>query len=352
MQARIREMLERERENILSVYRDLHAIPELSAQEYRTSAYIADYLEKRGFQVQRGVGGTGLVSYLRGEDPGPVLGIRADMDALGHLVDGEIQAIHSCGLFQPSEEQEETSGARAMIADGVLEDMDMCIGIHLRPIQEARYGQAVSALKHGALATVTAEITGATAHGGRPHLGKNVVDALAAIVNAVNAIWVDPTVPASAKVTALNAGGANYSSIPEKGEMGADLRANTNEVMEELLEKVEHAIRTGASTIGCSADVRRVPGLPAAVFDRDMIRIADEAIRETLGDEGALGERGTTGAEDFHEYVKAKPELRTTYIGLGCDLEPGLHHPEMSFRQDALLDGVAILANMAGRILG
>lgn len=380
MQARIREMLERERENILSVYRDLHAIPELSTQEYRTSAYIADYLEKRGFQVQRGVGGTGLVSYLRGEDPGPVLGVRADMDALGHLVDGEIQAIHSCGhdahstmgiftavvareldlvkkgslkmLFQPSEEQEETSGARAMIADGVLEDMDMCIGIHLRPKQEARYGQAVSALKHGALATVTAEITGAAAHGGRPHLGKNVVDALAAIVNAVNAIWVDPTVPASAKVTALNAGGANYSSIPEKGEMGADLRANTNEVMEELLEKVEHAIRTGASTIGCSADVRRVPGLPAAVFDRDMIRIADEAIRETLGDEGALGERGTTGAEDFHEYVKAKPELRTTYIGLGCDLEPGLHHPEMSFRQDALLDGVAILANMAGRILG
>ena len=97
MQDRIREVLERERENILSVYRDLHAIPELSAQEFRTSAYIADYLEKRGFQVQRGVGGTGLVSYLRGEDPGPVLGVRADMDALGHLVNGEIQAIHSCG---------------------------------------------------------------------------------------------------------------------------------------------------------------------------------------------------------------------------------------------------------------
>ena len=376
----IREFAENRKQEIFRVFDDLHGMPELSMQEFRTSAFIADYLEDRGFQVARGVGNTGLVTYVHGNEPGPVLGIRADMDALGHIIDGELRAIHSCGhdahstmglfaglaarelglvrkgslklIFQPSEEQEETSGARAMIADGVLEDMDMCVGIHLRPIQEAMYGQAVSALKHGALATVTAEITGTAAHGGRPHLGKNAVDAIAAVVNAVNAIWVDPVVPSSAKVTAVKAGGANYSSIPDKGELGIDLRANTNEVMEELLDKVERAIITGASTIGCGAAVRKIPGLPAAVFNDEMIRIAEDSIREILGEEGLLGIRGTTGAEDFHEYVKAKPELKTTYIGLGCDLVPGLHHPDMTFNKDALLDGVSILADIACKVLG
>lgn len=380
MERKIRDYTGSRKDELFRFFEQLHGMPELSMQEFRTSVHIAEYLEERGFQVTRGVGKTGLVAYIHGSLPGPVLGIRADMDALGHIVEGELQPIHSCGhdahstivlfagivakelglvkkgslklIFQPSEEQEETSGARAMIADGVLEDMDMCVGIHLRPIQEAKYGQAVSALKHGALATVTAEITGMAAHGGRPHLGKNTVDAIAAVVNAVNAIWVDPVVPSSAKVTAVKAGGANYSSIPEKGELGIDLRANTNEVMKELLDKVERAIITGASTIGCGAAVQKIPGLPAAVFNEEMIRIAEDSIREILGEEGLLGIRGTTGAEDFHEYVKAKPELKTTYIGLGCDLVPGLHHPDMTFNKEALLDGVSILADIVYKVLG
>ena len=380
MERKIRDYTGSRKDELFRFFEQLHGMPELSMQEFRTSVHIAEYLEERGFQVTRGVGKTGLAAYIHGSLPGPVLGIRADMDALGHIVEGELQPIHSCGhdahstivlfagivakelglvkkgslklIFQPSEEQEETSGARAMIADGVLEDMDMCVGIHLRPIQEAKYGQAVSALKHGALATVTAEITGMAAHGGRPHLGKNTVDAIAAVVNAVNAIWVDPVVPSSAKVTAVKAGGANYSSIPEKGELGIDLRANTNEVMKELLDKVERAIITGASTIGCGAAVQKIPGLPAAVFNEEMIRIAEDSIREILGEEGLLGIRGTTGAEDFHEYVKAKPELKTTYIGLGCDLVPGLHHPDMTFNKEALLDGVSILADIVYKVLG
>jgi len=255
-------------------------------------------------------------------------------------------------IFQPSEEQEETSGARAMIADGVLNDMNMCVGIHLRPIQEATYGQAISALSHGALSTVTAQIKGLAAHGGRPHQGRNTVDAIAAVVNAINAIWSNPMVPSSIKVTAVKAGGANYSSIPETGELGIDIRASTNELMEELLQKVHHAIVSGASTICCEADIREIPGLPAAVFDDELIKIAESSIREVLGTKGLLGEKATTGAEDFHEFVKAKPELKTTYIGLGCDLKPGLHHPEMSFKKEALLHGVSILTNIVHKILG
>lgn len=375
----IRELVINKREEIIRVYDELHKIPELSMQEYRTSEFIKNYLQNFGLKVISGIANTGLVVYIRGQEPGPVLGIRADIDALGHVIDGKIVPIHSCGhdahatmgifagliskelglvqrgslklIFQPSEEQESTSGARAMIKDGVLNDLDMLIGIHLRPIHEARFGQAISALRHGALNTITAEIIGIGSHAGRPHLGKSPIDAIASIINAINAIWVNPSIPSSAKVTSIYSDAANYSSIPGTGKLGVDLRANTNEIMDELITKVCDAIENGAKTTGCNAMIEVVPGLAAAVFHEDMIKVANKAIIKSLGKDGLLGEMHTTGAEDFHEYVKAKPELKTTYIGLGCDLQPGLHDVNMSFNKDALLDGVSILTNMVKDIL-
>ncbi|HAE42644.1 MAG TPA: amidohydrolase [Clostridiales bacterium] len=368
------------KEEILKVYNDLHAIPELSTQEYKTSAYISDYLRKNDFDVTTGIAGTGLTACVTGSEPGPVLAIRADMDALNHIIDGKKVPMHSCGhdahstmglfagiiakelsivkrgalklIFQPSEESETTSGARAMAKAGVMDEVDMCVGIHLRPKEEAQMGEAISALRHGALTIIVATIHGETSHSGRPHMGKNPIDAMAAIINAINAIWIDPTIPSSAKLIAINAGDARTTSIPELGQLAVDLRANTNESMTLLIDKVYNAILTGASTVGCKAEVTVVPGLPAAVYDDNMIQIASQSIVGILGDKGLLGERTTTGSEDFHEFTKFKPSLRTTYLGLGCDLVPGLHNPEMTFNKDAMLNGINILVNMAYKILG
>ena len=80
--------------------------------------------------------------------------------------------------------------------------------MHLRPIQEAKLGQATPALYHGSSYIMEATIKGRTAHGARPHLGTNVIDAAAAAVNAVNAIHLNPMVPWTCKVTKLHAGGA------------------------------------------------------------------------------------------------------------------------------------------------
>ena len=148
---------------VLETYDALHAMPEIGFQEEKTSAYLAEKLESFGFTVKRGLGGTGVLGELKGVAPGPVVGLRADMDALGHEVDGKLVAIHSCGhdahstmvlaaaealakkgiargtlkiLFQPAEEL--LFGARRMIADGVADDLEMLFGIHLRPGQEAR----------------------------------------------------------------------------------------------------------------------------------------------------------------------------------------------------------------------
>jgi amidohydrolase len=362
---------------VTTTWKALHDMPEIGFQEARTAAYLADKLRAAGYQVRTGVGGTGVVGVLSSGKPGRVAAVRADMDALAHTIDGRDCAIHSCGhdahcamvltlaqeaarrglaggvlkiIFQPAEEL--LTGATRMIADGAIDDVDALMGIHLRPIQEARLGQATPALCHGASAILEAFVKGAAAHGARPHLGVNVIDAAAAIVGAVNAIRIVPTVPSSAKATKLQAGGAADNAIPDRGYMVFDVRSQDNAVMDELIAKTTRAVQAGAQTVGADAEVTVKASVPAAEYGKEMIALAREAIVATLGQEGLLDPIVTPGGEDFHYYVRHKPSMEVGYVGLGCDLTPGLHHPDMRFDVAALEKGVGILLHMVDKLLG
>jgi amidohydrolase len=351
-------------------------MPELGLQEVRTAAFLAEQLTKAGYAVQTGVGGTGVIGVLRGEKPGPVLALRADMDALKHMIDGKACAIHSCGhdanaamvlcaaeqaaqrklvsgtlkiLFQPAEET--IVGALALIDAGATADVDAIVGIHLRPEQEAKKGQATPALYHGTSGRIEATIEGVTAHGGRPHLGVNAIDAAAAVVNAINAIHMNPLVPHSIKVTKLLAGGAATNLIPDKAEMAIDVRAQQNRLMQDLLTRAEAAIASAAASVGAKALTRVKTGPPAAEYNEDMIELARQAIIAVLGQPGLLPPVITPGAEDFHFYRQRKPTIKAAYIGLGCDLTPGLHHPQMKFDLSSLIHGVDILLHILSKTL-
>jgi amidohydrolase len=361
---------------VREIYNILHQLPELGFCEEKTASYLAEQLTIAGYQVATGVGGTGVVGQLIGCSTGPTVALRADMDALAHYIDGEETVIHSCGhdahcamvltvaeavaqsgihcgvlkiIFQPAEEQ--LFGAQAMLAAGVIDDVDILLGIHLRPLAEAKMGQATPALYHGASAILEAVLTGVTAHGARPHLGVNVIDAAAAAVNAVNAIHVNPVIPATVKITKLHAGGASLNAIPDRAELAFDLRAQQNDVMVELIAKTVKAVEAAASTVGATAVVTEKGGVPAAQYDESLIELAAEAIRAVLGSQGLLKPLYTPGGEDFHCFVKAKPTLKTGYVGLGVDLLPGLHHPEMCFTVDGLINGVNIFLYMVDKLL-
>lgn len=256
------------KDKILKVYKDLHAIPEKGWNEVKTSKYLKEALISAGFEVIDNVNNTtGVVVVLKGQEPGPVFAVRADMDALTFKINGKDVNIHACGhdanstmvlmaaleiakigikrgtlkiLFQPAEEV--LGGAEAIIESGLLDDVDEMVGIHLRPIHEARLGQATPALCHGASYCATAKVKGLASHGARPHLGINAIDAAAAIVNAINAIKINPVVPYSVKTTKLIAGGTAHNIIPDEAEMTFDLRAQTNEAMEELIKKTRIAV--------------------------------------------------------------------------------------------------------------
>jgi len=361
---------------VQEIYDILHGMPEVGFAEKKTSAFLAEALRTAGYAVTTGLGGTGVVGTLDSGVPGPVVGLRADMDALPFVIDGKAFTRHACGhdahsamlltaaealaaappargvlkiVFQPAEEV--LTGALSVIETGAVDDLDMLFGMHLRPIQEARLGQATPALRHGASTVVETTIKGVPSHGARPHLGVNAIDAATAVVGAVNAIHLNPAEAWSAKTTQLQAGGVASNLIPDRAEMVFDLRAQTNALMDELMTKLRTAITHAAAANGAEAEIRVRGGVPAAEYDPAMVDLAREAIRAVLGDDGVLGDIVTPGSEDFHFYVGKNPKLRPAYVGLGSDLAPGLHHPDMAFDKAALPKGVAILVEVARRAL-
>ncbi len=362
---------------IKSTYAHLHQNAEVSWNEIETGKYICGKLKELGIHYETFPDHTGVIGYWGNKNDGPTIGIRADMDALYQLVDGTWQENHSCGhdghmtmvlhtitclkeigfspkglikiIFQPAEETGD--GAKAIIEKGIIKDLDYLVGIHVRPIQEMKFGQASPAIYHGATTMIKGEIKGVQAHAARPHLGVNVVDSLSAIIQAIQGIKVDPTVSASAKVTMVQAGGANLNTIPDYAEFGVDVRAQSNEVMKSLLKEVKFAALNAGAINHAEVHLETIATMVAAEASPLMEEIVEEAIVEVLGEEGLVPPPVTPGGEDFHFYKETSPQLQATMVGLGTDLSPGLHHPNMSFNLDALLNGVKILSIVLTKIV-
>lgn len=365
----------KEREYVQDVFNFLHKIPEQSHKEVKTSAYLADELEKYGFEVIRNVsGGTGVLGILDSGKPGPVFGLRADMDALAYEVDGKIVYRHTCGhdahsamvmaaareiaskgikrgklyiIFQPAEET--LSGCLEMIKSGLFNDMSEVVGIHLRPIEEAKLGQATAALWHSACAPTRIKISGKSAHGARPHLGINAVDAAALCVNAINAIHANPSISHSIKVTQLMTGAGAINIIPEEVTVGIDIRCSQNDEMNTIIEKVKRAVNGAVAAIGATAEVD-IKFCPGASYDDELIQTNASAIREVLGEEGLVPDIMTPGSEDFH-FFSNQLNCKSGYLGLGANLTPGLHSKDMEFDHDALYHGAEILTRVAEKRL-
>ncbi|MDU2730175.1 M20 peptidase aminoacylase family protein [Pantoea sp.] len=364
---------------VLEHYHYLHEIPELGFQEFKTSAYIADQLEKAGLKVTRNINQTtGIVAEIDSGVPGPVLALRADMDALGHIIDGVACARHTCGhdghssvvltaaqellaegavkkgrlkiLFQPAEEL--GAGALAMVEGGALDDVEMIFGFHLRPLEECVVGQATPAVLYSACSTLEATIKGTPAHAARPHLGVNALDAAVQAVNAVNAIHLSPGLNWSVKATRFLCDAGVTNSVPDEARVVWDLRSQENAPMEVLKEKVTQAIQHSVAALGATAQVVVLKEMPAAEIHDEATAVIRAAITEVLGAEGLLEAKTTPGSEDFFFYPVKRPHVKAGFWGLGTNLTPGLHHPDMRFDLNALEIGGNIFKSCVKRVLG
>lgn len=363
---------------ILNTYKHLNQNPEVSWHEEKTKAFIIHEAKQIGLDIKTFDNHHGVVLTWKGREPGNTVALRADMDALWQNVCGEWKANHSCGhdahmtmvlaaarcvietgcaplkgdikfIFQPAEES--GHGALALLKDGVLDDVHYLLGIHVRPKIEMAMGQASSGIHHGAATLIKGKIKGLQAHGSRPNYGINVVDSLGAIINSVNAIKVDPTIPSSVKITHVRAGGDAINVIPDEAEFSIDVRSQSNEEMEELLEKLNTAILCAGKANGAEVQVNIAARMAAANRNFFMEEVVGSAIKEVLGEQALVAPPVTPGGEDFHFYTTKKPSIRATMVGLGTDLEPGLHHPEMKFSLKALNNGTAILAQSLKKLV-
>lgn len=350
---------------INKTFEDLHSIPEKGLQEYKTSQYLKNKMKEAGcFDKIIEVGDTGIIGVISGKDPGPVVAIRADIDALEFDVDGKRVFKHACGhdahatmalvaaiiagktglrkgtlklVLQPAEEL--FAGAKKIIESGNLKDVDEIYGAHLRPIQEAKFGEATAGLWHSASRVVEVNVEGKGSHAARPHLGINSIDGGACIVNAVNSIHLNPASNFSVKCTKFHAGGLATNIVPAKCDMMFDLRAEFNNDMDELLNKVEKAVVNGGASVGAKAVFKDCGGSPAAMYDNELLKVTRDAITDVLGT--CLPDIHTSGSEDFH-YFSMDAGLRSAYFGIGADLKPGLHSVDMSFDRRVLPIGVKI----------
>jgi len=364
---------------VLEHYHYLHDIPELGFQEFKTSAYISQQLKAAGYAVQDNVNATtGIVAVLDSGVPGPTLALRADMDALGHIIDGVPCARHTCGhdghsavvltaaqelmaeqaikkgrlklIFQPAEEL--GTGALAMIAGGAIDDVDMILGFHVRPAQECAVGTAIPAVYYSACVTVEAIIHGQTAHGARPHLGVNALDAGVSAVQAVNAIHLAADSMWSVKATRFLCDAGVTNSIPDEARVVFDLRTATNEDMVTLQDRVRRAIEHSVAAFGAQAEVQILKAMPAAEIDDEMSALIAGAIVEVLGKEALMAPRATPGSEDFFHYPVERPSVKAGFWGLGTGLLPGLHHPDMHFDLNSLPVGINIFKACVKKVLG
>ncbi|MDD3599548.1 MAG: amidohydrolase [Firmicutes bacterium] len=362
------------RDEIEDTWNALHGMPEPPFQETKTAGFIASQLAEAGFNVKEGLADTGLVAELpdvAGSDlTGPVIALRADMDAMGHRVEGQKVWVHSCGhdahstmvmaagmmlarecgaargrlrlIFQPGEET--GLGAGRMVEAGAVRGVDALLGIHLRPISECRLGQATPCLWHSAGRTLSYSVVGKPSHTGRPHLGVNVADAVAMATLAVNSVKPDPLKCATANVVALSAGKGPGGVIPEQGTLTVNIRSESDQIADELGSRVDRAVKAAAAANGAQAELEREKQMPAPCYDEGMVDTARRAIVSVLGEVGVVERITTPGSEDFHWYARRSSGLRAAYIGLGADFSPGLHHPDASFDLQALVYGAAILA--------
>ena len=390
----ILDLVRGEAEAFTAIRRDLHRHPELPFGENRTSRIVADLLEGWGYQVERGLGGTGVVGQLRRGNGPRALGLRADMDALpieeatgAAYASATPGVMHACGhdghttmllaaakalaergrfdgtvnlIFQPAEEYGlADSGAARMIADGLFEryPCDAVFGMHNMP----GHPQGRLIFRDGPMMAssdkVLITLEGKGGHGAVPHLAVDPVVAAASLVMALQTVVarnVDPRRTAVVTVGVLQAGTAN-NVIPASARLELSVRALDGDVRELLQQRITDIVRSQAESYGCTADIQYRRGYPPLVNTSAETELAREIGRALVG-EAQVDEQGEalTGSEDFAFMLESEPGSYLL-IGNGMPGETGgvpVHNPGYDFNDANIPVGGAYWVMLTERFLG
>ncbi|MBU2978696.1 amidohydrolase [Alteromonas sp. C1M14] len=380
-----------------------HQHPELSNREYETAKYIEKYVRSLGLEVETGVASTGVVAILDTGKPGPVVALRADMDALPvpeendlpwrSQVQGEydgktVPVMHACGhdthmamlmgaakiltemkgeltgkvkfIFQPAEEGAppgEVGGAEVMVKEGVLKnpDVDVIFGLHISSNLDIN---KVSYKPGGAMAAVDPfkiVIHGEQAHGAYPWKSVDPIVTAAQMVMALQTIVSREIklIDDAAVVTVGAIHGGNRSNIiPREVELVGTIRTLDKDARAHMYEAMERKVKGIAQSMGATADLT-LPldySYPITFNDPDLTAQMLPTLQRTAGQENAVLAKAVTGAEDFSFFQEKVPGLFLWVGGKPLDVaeedSPAHHTPDFYVDDAGMKLGVKLLTNL------
>jgi len=380
---------------------EIHQNPELSNREFKTSEKVANHLRSLGIEVQTGIAHTGVVGILKGNRPGKVLALRADMDALPVKEENDLPyrsevvttfagqetgVMHACGhdthvailmgvaeylsknkdfagtvkfLFQPAEEgppQGEKGGARLMVEEGVLDQpkVDAVYGLHINsgtPVGMVRYkSKGIMA----AAQRFVIDIQGKQAHGSQPWksvdpilIAAKIVDGLQSIISRNSELTKEGAVVSVGSIHS----GIRFNIIPETAQMVGTIRTLDEEMKQLIIKRMKEMVPQIAEAYGGSAQVDIFETAALTYNDPDLTELAVSSLKKALGENQVVEMQAVTGAEDFSAFQEKVPGF---YFFLGGLIQgnnpkdaPSHHTPEFMVDDAGLIYGVKAMVQLS-----
>lgn len=401
MSAEINSATEKLMPKVIEWRRHLHQYPELSNREFKTSKFVEENLRRLGLEVRTGIARTGVVGILRGAQPGPTIGLRADMDGLpvtervavpfaskekAEYNGQQVGVMHACGhdthvamllgaaevlagmkskfrgtvvfIFQPAEEGPpvgEEGGADLMVREGVMDNpkIDAIFGIHINA--QTEIGQIK--YKPGAIMAssdwFSIKIKGRQSHGAYPWLGidpiavsASIIQGLQMIVSRQSELTKSPVVITVGKINA----GVRENIIPEELTMAGTIRVLDAKIQKEVHEKIKLTAEKIAESQGATAEVTIDAKTPVTFNTPELVKRMVPSLEKAAGKENVAENEWVTGAEDFAFYGSKAPAFFFFVGGMpkGMDQKKSAaHHTPDFFIDDSRLDvGVKAFCNI------
>lgn len=384
------EMLNRAREiedQIIAWRRDIHRNPELGFEEFRTAQLVADNLREMGYEVQTGVGKTGVVASIgEGEPNGKVIAIRADMDALPVHELNEVEyasqvpgKMHACGhdahtamllgaarifkdiqkdikgeirlMFQPCEETEDEggkSGAYRMLEDDAMNGVNKVIALHVA--SDMPSGQIIidEGFVTAAADSFEAIIKGEGTHGANPDLGVDPIFVVAQVINAIHGIRarrINPTRSALISIGSIHGGNAD-NVIPDFVKIRGTIRSYEDDIREQLWKELEAAVAVSRA-FGGDYELKINKGCPSVFNDAAVTNTIRDSATTMFGAESLVLQEKSMGGEDFSYMTRKAPGAMFMLGAKMDDMNRPHHSPIFDLDESTFAMGTAMLVSAA-----
>lgn len=381
--------------------RDFHQNPELSNREFKTAAKVAEHLKALGIEVQTGVAHTGVVGILKGGKPGPVIALRADMDALPVTERNSLSfaskerttfngletgVMHACGhdahvailmsvaevlaknkndlrgiikfIFQPAEEGApagEKGGAGLMVEEGVLDNpkVDVIFGLHVRSITKLG---VIEYRPRGFMAAsdwFTIKVLGKQSHGSRPWLGIDPIVVSSQIIAGLQTIvsrQTDLTQAAAVISIGRINSGIRENIIPETLEMSGTIRTFDPQMQKIIHEKINLTATNIAESAGARAEIIIDKKMPVTFNNEKLTKQMVNSLKRAAGDDNVVEIPPDTGSEDFAFYVEKVPGMFFFVGACPPDVDPAKapshHTPDFMMDEGSMEVGLKAMLQL------